>query len=247
MWSSAIIRSRTAILAALFLFVQGMAPADPPAGRDIDSDGDGLADYHELHKYHSDPTKNDTSGTGTPDGGLAQRREFTYSVHAVIRVMPPYNLKAATDDYQDVRVISETPGYAEFEVVSYPLNTNAAAIRANPSWRKDGAGMQEFLAPGVTTNWDKAMRSDLLAELARDGIDRDKLADVELVERVSRWLFSGSSHRPMFCTNFVHFPDGKPAVFPGLERAFQREKGDPTWSVEEQFARELFGKQMFYR
>src|SRR5262249_7860529 len=38
-----------------------------------------------------------------------------------------------------------------------------------------------------------------------------------------------------------------PAIFPGLERAFQREKGSKDWSPEEEFAHELFGKEMFYR
>ena len=30
----------------------------------------------------------------------------------------------------------------------------------------------------------------------------------------------------MFCTFYVGFPDGKPTVLPGLEKAFEREKGD---------------------
>jgi hypothetical protein len=247
MWSRAQVRSRPAFLAAVFLLVQGIALADPPPGSDVDSDGDGLADFHELYKYHTDPKKKDTAGKGTPDGGPEQRREFTYSVRAVIRVMPPYNLKASNDDYQDVRVLSETHDYAELEVIAYPLNTNADQIRANPDWRKDDAGMKEFLAPGVTTNWDETMRKDLLTELAKDGINPDELTDKEVVERVSRWLYSRSRHRSMFCTNFVHFPDRRPAVFPGLEQAFQREKGDPTWSDLEQFAHELLGKEMFYR
>src|SRR5262249_15882405 len=41
------------------------------------------------------------------------------------------------------------------------------------------------------------------------------------------------------------FPEGKPAVLPGLEGAFQREKGDKAWSDAEQFAHELLGKEMF--
>jgi len=143
--------------------------------------------------------------------------------------------------------LSETKQYAELEVIIYPLNTNADAMTANPHWKKDYAGMKEFLASGVTSNWDEAMRKDLLAELARDGIDPDKLTDKEVVEKVSRWLYSRSHFRSMFCTNFVHFPAGKPAVFPGLERAFEQQKGDPTWSVEEEFANELLGKEMFYR
>jgi hypothetical protein len=206
-----------------------------------------LADFHERHKYGSDSARQDTSGQGVADGGWTQRREFTYSVRAVIRVLRPYNLKTLNDDYQDVRVLAETRDYVELEVIAYPLNSNAEAIAANANWRTDYAGMKEYLAPGVTTNWDAALRKDLLAELAEAGIDPDRLTDREVVEKVSRWFYARSKYRNMFCTNFVHFPGGKPAVFPGLENPFQREKGEPTWTEAEQFAHELLGKEMFYR
>src|SRR5262249_1914164 len=57
--------------------------------------------------------------------------------------------------------------------------------------------------------------------------------------------FKRSQYRYMFGTFLVHFPDNKPAVIPGLETAFQREKGDKTWSVQQQFEHELLGKEMF--
>src|SRR6516162_2584734 len=87
----------------------------PPSGRvegaDPDTDGDGLSDFHEIHKYGTDPKKSDTAGKGVADGDWKQRREFTYSVRAIIRVMPPYNLKALNDDYQDVRARAEKKEY----------------------------------------------------------------------------------------------------------------------------------------
>jgi Transglutaminase-like superfamily len=237
-----------------FPWHRGSAQEPPPKKEvpraeepDRDSDGDGLPDFQEVHKYRTDPSKKDTAGKGLSDGDWQQRREFTYSVHAVIRVMPPYNLKALNDDYQDVRVRKETKEYVELEVVAYPLNTNAEAIKGNPNWKKDYAGMKEYLAPGVTTNWDEQMRQDLLRELAKDGIDPDKLTDKEVVEQVSRWLFKRSKYRNMFCTFYVGFRDGKPEVLPGLEKAFERDKGDPKWTVKEQLDHELFGKQMFAR
>jgi hypothetical protein len=214
---------------------------------DPDSDGDGLPDFQEVHKYGTDPNQKDTAGNGVSDGDWQQRREFTYSVRAVIRVMPPYNLQALNDDYQDVRVLKEAKEFAELEVVVYPFNSNAEAIKGNPNWQKDDAGMKEYLAPGVTTNWDDQMRKDQLSELARDGIDPDKLTDKEVVEQVSRWLFKQSRYRDMFCTFYAGFRDGKPEVLPGLEKAFERDKGDPKWTVREQFEHELFGREMFAR
>ena len=232
------------IAAILIATCPDLARADGPIDRD--SDGDGLSDFQEIHKYRTDPAKKDTAGKGISDGDWKQRREFTYSVRAVIRLMPPYNLKEMNDDDQDVRVIAETKEYVELEVIAYPLNSNADAITANPNWRKDYTGMKEYLVPGVTTNWDEAMRKDLLAQLAKDGIDPEKLTDKEVVEKVSRWIYSRLKYVNMFCTNYIHFPNGKPAIFPGLEEAFQREKGDPSWSVTEQLGHELLGKEMYY-
>jgi hypothetical protein len=217
----------------------------PPQVADQDTDGDGLSDFQEIHKYRTDPAKKDTAGMGMSDADWQQRREFTYSVRAVIRVMSPYNLQALNDDYQDVRVRKETKEFVELEVVAYPLNTNSEAITGNPNWKKDYAGMKEYLAPGITTNWDEQMRKDLLRELAKDGIDPDKLTDKEVVEQVSRWLFKRSKYRYMFCTFYVGFREGKAEVLPGLEQAFEREKGDPKWTVQEQLEHEVFGKQMF--
>jgi RNA polymerase sigma factor (sigma-70 family) len=213
------------------------AAADRPAVAP-DSGGGGLSEFQKAHKYRIDPSRQ-------ADADWQGRREHTYSVRAVVRVMPPYNLKAMSDDYQDVRVLAEKKEYAELEVVVYPLNTNAEAIKANPNWKKDYAGMKEYLEPGVTTNWDDAMRQDLLRELAKDGIDPDKLADKEVVEQVSRWLFQRCKYRYMFCTFYAEFPEGKPVVRPGLEQAFEREKGDKDWTVRQQFEHELLGKEMF--
>jgi RNA polymerase sigma factor (sigma-70 family) len=220
-------------------------PAARAPQRDPDSDGDGLSDFQEAHKYRTDPRKRDTAGKGTPDGDWDARRQHTYSVRAVLRVMAPYNKAAFNDDYQDARVLAEKDGHADVEFVIYPFNTNAEAIRANPTWKRDYAGMKEYLAPGVTTNWDEAMRRELLRELARAGIDPDKLTDKELVEKVSTWVVRSFKYRGAFCTHYVHFPEGKPAVLPGLEKAFERDKGDKSWSVREQFENELLGKEMF--
>ena len=44
----------------------------PDASRD--SDGDGLSDFDEIHKYLTDPAKKDSDGDGTPDGDWNERR-----------------------------------------------------------------------------------------------------------------------------------------------------------------------------
>jgi hypothetical protein len=49
----------------------------------------------------------------------------------------------------------------------------------------------------------------------------------------------------MFCTHYMHFPEGKAAIYPGLEARFDSEKGDRSWTVEQQLDHELFGRAMF--
>jgi hypothetical protein len=221
------------------------SPSAAAEAADPDSDGDGLSDFQEVHKYRTNPHQEDTAGDGISDGQWQQRREFTYSVRAVIRVMPPYNLNALNDDYQDVRVLSENKQYAELEVVVYPFNSNAETITPNRNWRKDYVDMEPYLAPGITTDWDEPMRNDLLRGLAKDRIYPDKLTDKQVVEQASRWLMNHSKTLNMFCTFYVGFPDGKPAVWPGLEEKFEHSKGDPKWTNQQQFEHGVLGKEMF--
>ncbi|MHC4206230.1 MAG: hypothetical protein ACYSTT_16385, partial [Planctomycetota bacterium] len=146
----------------------------------VDSDGDGLSDFQEAHKYLTDPTKMDTDGDGVPDGDWNERREYTYSVRSILRFMPPLDKNALNDDYQDARILEETDDYIEVEVIHYPLATSHESIEENPNWQQDYAGMMDYLKPGVTTNWDAKMKRDLLAELKADGITIDKLTDKQV-------------------------------------------------------------------
>jgi hypothetical protein len=225
-------------------------PAAQPESRqreqpDPDSDGDGLSDFQELHKYFTDPHKKQTTPGEAADGDWEQRGQYAYTIRSVIRLMPPYDKKTLSDDYQDARIRAENDKFIELEVISYPFNTNAAAITANPNWRKDYAGMKEYLAPGPTTNWDPALKNQLLEELAKAGIHPDRLTDKEVVEQVTAWLLKSSKFRNMFTTHYVHFPKGRPEVLPGLQAAFDREKGDAGWSVQEALDHEMLGKGMF--
>ena len=73
-----------------------------------------------------------------------------------------------------------------------PPNTCSSAIGASKNWSKPPASLKEYTKPGVTTNWNKKMRKDLLAALKKDGIDVPTLTDREAVEKVSAWLMENS-------------------------------------------------------
>jgi hypothetical protein len=214
-------------------------------GDDRDSDHDGLPDFQETHKYFTNPDSADSDGDGVPDGDWHERREFTYSIRSVVKVMRPCDPSVVNDDYQDARVLSETDAYVELEVVNYPFNTNAAAIKGSREWRTALSGVEAFLKPGVTTNWDDALRRDLVRELQADGIDLRDMTDRQVVERVADWLLARGKYRYMFGTYFVHFPKGKAEIFPGLEPAFRREQGNTDLPFDEHLQHEVFGKGMF--
>jgi hypothetical protein len=225
------------------------APATSGAAfpADADTDGDGLSDFQEIHKYKTDPNKVSTAGDGVADGDWGRRRAFAYTIRLVLRVMPPVNEAFLCDDYQDARVIGRGENYLDLEVIHYPLNDVSAGIKADRGWRAHTAGLEANLAPGVTTNWDEPMKRELFAALRADGVDPDALDDRTLVTRVARWLMGRSRFTNMFCTHYMVFPAGKPAILPGLETQFEHDKGDPSWSTEEQLDRELFGRSMFAR
>jgi hypothetical protein len=115
----------------------------------IDSDGDGLSDFQEIHKYQTNAQKKDSDGDGSPDSDWHERREYTYSVRSVVKIMRPCNLEAINDDYQDARVLSETKDYVELEVIHYPFNTNAETIDGRLDWRARSVAMKQWIEPGT--------------------------------------------------------------------------------------------------
>lgn len=240
------------LMTALVLMWIPLAWGAPDAARatGLDSDGDGLSDWQEIHKYGTDPKTADTDGDGIADGGWNERREYAYTIRLVIRYLPPFDPAVLNDDYQDARVRERNEDFIELEVVTYPLGTAGEAIDANPNWQKDYPGMPE-LQPGVTTNGDEKMRQDVRAELKSAGIDVDSLTDKQVVEQVSSWAIRrGRSLDQVFTTYYVHFADGRPAVLPGLERAyrneFARDSKSYDWSIDQHFDRELMGRGMYY-
>jgi hypothetical protein len=86
-----------------------------------DSDQDGLTDYLEVTKYKTNPINPDSDGDGKSDGDWNERREYTYSIKAVVDLRPPFDVAAMNDFFQDARVIKRLPDQVtRVEVVLYP-------------------------------------------------------------------------------------------------------------------------------
>jgi hypothetical protein len=216
----------------------------PATAQDVDTDGDGLSDFRELHKYLTDPKRADSDGDGIPDSDPEERREYAYTVRSILQVMPPIDEQGLTDDYQDGRVLDRQPGYVEIEVIHYPLNTVGEAIGENAAWRDDPSAPKECLASGPTSNWDTELRRRLLSELSQDGIDVAKLSDRAVVERVSSWLIKHSKYEDGFTTFMVDFENGAPRPSLGQEERFAAELAKLGRTAKQQWDRELFGKAM---
>ena len=171
--------------------------------------------------------------------------ETTYTVRATLRLLNPVNPDALNDPWQTARIVRKTDLYTDVEFTFFPLLPAEPSV-GNPDWWKDNVRLAEFTKPGVTCNYDAAMQRQLFGELKADGIDIDHLDDKAIVEKVSAWLLRRSHYIDrMFDTWFVDFPNGSPRVLPELRKAFEAGKGDPAWSDQQQFDRELLGRGMF--
>ncbi len=186
-----------------------------------DTDGDGLSDFQEIHKYLTDPSKSDSDGDGVPDGDWRERREFQYVVRTVVQVMRPVTIEYLCDDYQDARILDEAASYVELEVFHYPFSTPETAIESDPDWRRAAASMEQWTRPGLTADWTPAMRDALVAELECGALD-----DKTLVERASKRLLARAAFHDGFTTFVTAFDaKGEPFLPDGSkpEEAWRRE------------------------
>lgn len=227
---------------ALALNLSGVAC---PPDYDPDSDGDGLTDFMEVHKYFTDPAKPDSDGDGIADGDWAERREYAYTVRRLLHVLPPVTPDVLCDDYQDARITDETPGYVELEVIHYPFNTVADSIRGDPHWRATARRLPQWTRPGITANWDPAMRAELVRRLTEAGIDPETLDDKSLVERASQWLLEHAQVHDGFTTFASRFENGRATLHPDIAPSIERGRAGAERTLEEEWQRELFAKGMF--
>jgi hypothetical protein len=86
----------------------------------VDSDGDGLSDEDEICKYLTDPLRRDSDGNGRSDGDWIERRQFTTSLRATVRVLKPYDSAA---------LLAAIPESSRAGAVGAKLSNASAATR----------------------------------------------------------------------------------------------------------------------
>lgn len=228
--------------ATLALVLGCMFGASSAAQGDPDADRDGLSDFVEVYKYRTDPARADSDGDGVPDGDWHERREYQYTVRSVVQVMRPVTPEYLCDDHQDARVLDATAEYVELEVIHYPYTDVAATIAGDPDWRTSATTMTRWTRPGPTNDWTPAMRDELLAALARDGIDVAQLDDRTLVERVSKWLVMRTADNDCFTPFVTAFDEaGRPFLPEALAAAMPTDAA----TLARQWTRDLSARGMF--
>jgi hypothetical protein len=226
-------------------------PAPAPANRwladndDRDSDGDGLSDFQEIHKYFTDPARADSDGDGAADGDWHERRERAYSIRNVMELLEPVDLDAMNSDYQDARLVEKREKSVIVEVVHYPFNTIDQGIGENPNWRTEYQAMTRYLAPTRTANWDPALQAALLQELAKAGIEPGQLTDRQLVERVSAWVFRRFTSGAPFTGYFVEFTHPIALRSELAPRLYYDNPGLDPGGLQEALELGVFGRKMF--
>jgi hypothetical protein len=234
-------------LAALLIALLAANPATLFAqNRDVDTDKDGLSDFHETFKHLTDPRNPDSDGDGTPDGDWLERREYQYTIRSIVQVLRPVTPEYLNDDYQDARVLDETDRYVELEVIHYPFNEVAETISANENWREDAKALGKWIEPGPSNDWTPEMQKELVAKLKATGINVDTLNDKQLVEQASRWLCDHAKHEDGF-TSFVTAWDesGNPYVPDALLDSAKRGMSQKNREIKDQFEREVSAAGMF--
>ncbi len=173
-----------------------------------------------------------------------------YSATLTIEVLKPIgDMKDLNTDAQVTRIISETEKTVTIEARVRPFANQLGDLKPNLNWRKDNSSdteLQKYLRPGLTTNWDEAMRTELLDALKADGIVPDQLDDVLLVQKVSSWILTRFKYVNHFVSFYVNFENNKATIDPLLRSAFDAEKNRNGFqSDQEAIDKGIFGKTMF--
>ena len=126
-----------------------------------DTDTDGLTDYEEYCKYRTDPTLADSDRDGISDADWNERREYTYSIRAVLDIKPPWNLDAMNDLFQDARLMKGgESNYQKIEVIVYPY-ASPVLLPAPYPYQITSEMSKKYVEPTYDLNYSPDMQLEI--------------------------------------------------------------------------------------
>ncbi|MCY3723413.1 MAG: Ig-like domain-containing protein [Candidatus Poribacteria bacterium] len=207
-----------------------------------DSDKDGLTDYEEYCKYGTDPTSADSDGDGTPDADWHEKREYTYSIRAVLELKPPWNLEAMNDLFQDARLMERAVGnrtYTKVEVIVYPYASPVLLPTLYP-YKLPSEAFRKYTQPTTDLNYSSEMQAEIQGILSGVTHTFDVLA--KLQHEISEMKLTLPLYPP-FAYTYKRQEElvTDRSFFESIDREVSEEE------IEEALAVNYFGDSMFRR
>ena len=207
-----------------------------------DTDADGLTDYEEYCKYRTDPTLADSDGDGTSDSDWDERREYTYSIRAVLELKPPWDLKAMNDLFQDARLMENAVGnsdYDKVEVILYPSASPVLLPTAYP-YQLPSEAFREYIQPTLDLNYSSEMQVDIQRILSETVHTLDVLA--KLQHEIGQMKLTTPLYAPFV---YTYKTQGKLVVDQTFFESIDQEVTESE--IEKVLAVNYFGDSMFKR
>ncbi len=205
-----------------------------------DTDLDGLTDYEEYCKYRTDPTLGDSDGDGTPDGDWNERREYTYSIRAVLELKPPWNLEAMNDLFQDARFMeSNKQNFQKIEVIIYPYASPLLLPTPYPK-QLTSEVLRKYTQPAYDLNYSLEMKLEIQQLLSNATHTLNVLETLQ--HEIGKMKLTVPLYAPFVYThkNQEELVVDK-AFFESIDREVTEEE------IEEALAVNYFGDSMFKR
>ena len=207
-----------------------------------DSDKDGLTDYEEYCKYHTDPTLDDSDGDGRSDADWNERREYTYSIRAVLELKPPWNLEAMNNLFQDAQLIEGPVGnrtYSKVEVIVYPYAKPLLLPTPYPNQLTSEA-LKKYIQSTIDLNYSPEMQEEIHEILSGATHTFDVLA--KLQHEIGQMRLTTPLYAPFV---YTYVNQGKLVVDHAFFESVDQEVTEQA--IEEALAVNYFGDSMFKR
>ena len=205
-----------------------------------DTDADGLTDYEEYCKYRTNPTLADSDGDGTPDADWNERREYTYSIRAVLELKPPWNLESMNDLFQDAQLMQSTQSnYQKVEVIIYPYASPVLLPTPYPP-SLPSEEFRKYIQPVYDLNYSPEMQMEVRQILS--GVTNTLEVIAKLHHEIGQMKLTLPLYAPFVYTYKHH---GKLVVDQTFFKSIDREVTEAE--IKEALAVNYFGDSMFKR